>query len=544
MSGQMGDIEDGIDGKTGIEKHVALVNHVLEMRDKSDGEIEIYIASIMQPGLKLSTVEVRAIKKDVMAQRKQEERANREKEKIKQLNDRKEDAIKDENSKAMRKLNRVIESEQRKQEDAEGVINNINDMQDRAPIFFDENRMSWMWSNEATIYNRVDDTDILLSAKDVFGYDIYEGKEKSEVLELVRQSGRARGIEPPEKTVVVFKGGAVNICTGETFTPAPDKLYTSFIPHRIGIDDETPTFDRIFREWAGEKYMTLYEILAYCMLDDYPLHRIFPLTGTGRNGKGEFLRLISAFIGDDNAQSTDLTKLADSRFETAKLYKKKVALIAETDDSVQMKTSTIKMLTGGDKIGCEFKGIDGFSFTNTAKIIIATNSLPDTKDKTDGFYRRFLITSFDNEFEEKGSVIDKISELEYENLTKKCIGILKRLLETGFTHDGTVDEKRELYEQKANPVGTFLTNSCNVDDAGKIPLWYLHELYGEFASDHGHAKMPLADFKKNLSRNFALSMTSAYHSKDEKLLYKIGEIAEGGKWQIVNGIVLKKIMPI
>ena len=118
MSSQMGDIEDGIDGKTGIEKHAALVNHVLEMRDKSDGEIEIYLASIMQPGLKLSTVEVRAIKKDVMVQRKQDERANREKEKIKKRNERKEDAIKDENSKAMRKLNRVIESEQRKQEES------------------------------------------------------------------------------------------------------------------------------------------------------------------------------------------------------------------------------------------------------------------------------------------------------------------------------------------------------------------------------------------------------------------------------------------
>ncbi len=39
---------------------------------------------------------------------------------------------------------------------------------------------------------------------------------------------------------------------------------------------ETPTIDKIFEEWVGEEYVkTLYQIIAYCLLPDYPMNRLF-----------------------------------------------------------------------------------------------------------------------------------------------------------------------------------------------------------------------------------------------------------------------------
>lgn len=544
-------LQDSIDNligavgdKVGIDRHNLIMKHIFDMENVTEGEVEIYVSNMIKETFELNAAEVRAIKKDIADKKKKAEKELRNRERImrREEADKRKKAELKEND--LRKLNQRIEKENRKNALDDDVHAKIDSLQKLAPIFFDEHRLSWLWDDMDTIYKRVDETDILLRAKDVFGYTIYDSKEKNEILELVRQSGRAMGIVPPDKTVIVFKGSAMDVLTGEITTPKPDKLYTSFIPHKIGESDETPTIDKLFKDWAGEKYMTLYEIFAYCMLDDYPHHRIFPLTGTGRNGKSEYMRLLKRFIGEDNVQSTDLDKLANSRFETSRLYKKKVALISETDPGIQIKTSTLKMLTGGDMIGCEFKGVDGFNFVNTAKVILSSNALPDTKDKTDGFYRRFIITPFENEFEENGSVIDVITEEEIENLVKKCINILKNVLENGFTHDGTVEEKRELYEQKANPIGTFITNYCTKNESEFVPLWYLKELFDEFTKKYAYGHISDADFKKSLIRDFGYDVQSKYMNIEQQKVYKLHGTNEGGSWQLVYGVKMKHITPM
>jgi len=65
---------------------------------------------------------------------------------------------------------------------------------------------------------------------------------------------------------------------------------------------------------------------------------------------------------------------------------------------------------------------------NYAKILIATNNLPTTTDKTIGFYRRWLIIDFPNQFSEKKDILADIPNEEYNSLALKCVGILKDLL--------------------------------------------------------------------------------------------------------------------
>ena len=98
---------------------------------------------------------------------------------------------------------------------------------------------------------------------------------------------------------------------------------TNPLPYKLGEIEDTPTIDKIFEEWVGkEKVILLKEIMAYCMLRDYPIHRIFCFLGAGLNGKSCFLNLVRKFIGENNVSSTELDILLNSRFEITKLHKK------------------------------------------------------------------------------------------------------------------------------------------------------------------------------------------------------------------------------
>ena len=106
--------------------------------------------------------------------------------------------------------------------------------------------------------------------------------------------------------------------------------------------------------------------------------------------------------------------------------------MGETNFGLLSSTSLIKQLTGGDKIGFEKKGKDPFSDYNYAKMIIASNSLPTTQDTSDGFFRRWLIIDFPNEFEEGKDIVSDIPDIEYINLGKKVMGILPKFLNKGI----------------------------------------------------------------------------------------------------------------
>jgi len=326
------------------------------------------------------------------------------------------------------------------------------------PLFYDSSKMWWSWDFIKKRWVRVDEVDILNVANACSGTNIINNKERTEILNALKQESRKKKPKAMKKTWLQFNSEIVDIETGERFKASPEYFLTNPIPWNLGKNDETPTFDKIFTEWVGEKYVkTLYEILAYSLIPDYPIHRLFCLNGSGLNGKGCFLRIVKNFVGNYNVTSTELDTLISSRFEITKLHKKLVCLMGETNFNQLNKTSILKKLTGGDLIGFEYKNKLPFDELNYAKIILATNSLPTTSDKTIGFYRRWFILDFKNRFSEKMDILETIPLKEYENLATKSIGVLISLLEKReFHEEGTVEDRIKRYEDRSDYLQNFL----------------------------------------------------------------------------------------
>lgn len=411
------------------------------------------------------------------------------------------------------------------------LLDIAEDMQRSTPMIYNKSKMFWVWNFDH--YEQVDETDILISIMEVVDDERkFLGSAKHAILDAIKIKARQRIVKEKPKTWVQLGNGIVYVCTGEHIVPTPDYMLTNPIPHLLSNSTETPTFDKLFNEWVdADKVQLLYEICAYCLVDDYPIHRLFMLIGSGRNGKGQFRDVLVKLVGTKNTTSTTLEGLAVNRFESARLWKKKLATVGETDFQTLRDTKLLKMVTGGDPIPAEFKNKTPFEFYNTAKVIVNTNSPTPTNDKTDGFYSRFVQIKFPNQYQKGKDIINTISDDEYDNLVTKCMDILRDLLDRGeFTNEGCIDDKRRSYEALSNPMVKFIEEECTRDVNAIVPLWHFEDAFNQYLSSTGQRRRTSREIRDELTIN----------GLQTKKNHRFNEFTDrNGQWTGLVGICLK-----
>ncbi len=339
----------------------------------------------------------------------------------------------------------------------------IEEFWNRQPFYYDKSKIFWLWNLENKKWERSDEEDYLNSIQEVLGSETIDGKTKSELISGFKQIGRKHKPKNIEKSWIQFKDKIYDVRSGEEFEATPEYFITNPIPFNVGKNERTPTIDRLFIEWVGEKdKQSLYEFIAYCISLDKFMQRIFAYCGGGSNGKGTFIKLVEKFLGEENCVVSDIKSLSENRFETARIYRKLLCVMGEVAYDDLKNTNILKKLGGEDKLSFEFKGKDGFTDDNTATCVCLTNSLPTTPDKSMGFYRKWKIEDFPNQFKEMGkALIEGIPEVEFENLAKKSLRILKELYENPkFHNEGTFEEREVRYEERSNPVMRFVEERC------------------------------------------------------------------------------------
>ncbi len=361
------------------------------------------------------------------------------------------------------------------------------------PLYYDKSKLWWSWDKEEFRWQVTDETDILNFVNKLSIANTIKTTEKTEILEALKQKARLNKPKKPKNTWVQFKDKIVDIFTGEEIPASPKYLITNPIPYSLHKKRfvKTPVMDKIFKEWVGKDHVqTLYEIISYCLLPSYPIHRIFCLIGSGMNGKSCFLNLLKKFVGHDNCCSTELDTLIASRFEVTRLHKKLVCLMGETNFNEMSKTSLLKKLSGGDLIGFEYKNKNPFEEQNYAKIIIATNNLPTTTDKTIGFYRRWMIIDFPNQFSEKKDILLDIPEEEYETLAVKSLILLKDLVDKREFHkEGTIEQRKEKYESKSNFLEVFIKDFTTENSETFITKADFYKRFLGWCKENKHREM-------------------------------------------------------
>lgn len=384
----------------------------------------------------------------------------------------------------------------------DSYMENAENFYETQPFFYDKNKFFWFWDIQKDKWIIVDEIDIMNCLDknlDFCGKTIYR-HVKDSYIEAFKRVGRKKAPKDAPKKWIQFKNKAFSLGSKKIYTVTPEYFFTNPIPHDIGESSETPILDKLFSEWVGEEYKeNLYEIIAYCCYRDYPIQIIFCLFGGGRNGKTSFLKVLNRFIGTDNICSTELNLLIDSRFESFKLFRKLICEMGETNFGTLDKSSILKKLVGSDLIGYEAKGKPPFTDYNYAKMLIASNSLPSSNDTSDGFYRRWFIIDFPNEFPEGQDITQDIPDIEFSNLAKKVTEILPKLLKEGkFFKQGSIEERRNKFILASNPLSIFLQKYYKRQEEGFVSYSETYTKYVHFLREQKKRRVKSKEFKAAL----------------------------------------------
>ena len=336
------------------------------------------------------------------------------------------------------------------------------------PYYYDENKLWWRWNHKEYMWEKVDEVDLINDINNRTKEPSVDFKGK--IINALMQVARENKPEENKPCWIQFKNIIIDLENDERFEATPKYFITNPIPHYLGETIDTPTIDKLFSSWVGQDRIdSLYEALSFCLIPKYIIHRVKCYIGSGSNGKSTFFNLMRKFLGDYNVTSVNLQLLLKGRFEGRKLYKKLVAIMGETSFTTISQTEFFKALTGEDLIRVEYKGIDGFDATNYAKIFIATNSLPQTTDKTEGWYRRWDILDFIGKFKKEEDVLNKIPDEEWENLSFKCSIIAKRLWkDRKFLNEESLENRKRIYEEKSNPIMLFINKHYVKDNQARV----------------------------------------------------------------------------
>jgi putative DNA primase/helicase len=195
----------------------------------------------------------------------------------------------------------------------------------------------------------------------------------------------------------------------------------------------------------------------------------FILYGLGRNGKGTFLRVLSAVLGDYAANTEFSTLIADRdrgkgpRNDIASIAGKRFVTAQESREGAQFDESLIKALTGGDLITARFLHKEFFTFRPTWKIWLATNHKPEIHGTDDGIWSRPKLIPFTVSFEgreDRGLKDALLSPLELSGILCWAVEGCREYLDDGLHYPEEVLAATANYKAESDLVGQFIADCC------------------------------------------------------------------------------------
>lgn len=244
------------------------------------------------------------------------------------------------------------------------------------------------------------------------------------------------------------------------------------------------------------------ELLGYLVLSGNPFHKAVLLIGSGRNGKGTFLRLIKALLGGDvNVSAVALHDLVSNRFRAAELYAKLANIAGDLDGKSLESTAMFKMVTGGDLIGAERKFGQPFSFTPTAVPVFSTNSVFGTPDTSDGYMGRWLTIPFLVSFMgREDRSLDGRLVVEVDGLLVRAVNGLRTLMQHGnFMSTASIMEAKEAFERESDPIRAFVADTTKKAADGLVSRADIFHVYKAWALHNGYKMLAAGPLYQSLA---------------------------------------------
>lgn len=246
----------------------------------------------------------------------------------------------------------------------------------------------------------------------------------------------------------------------------------------------------------------MWEVIGYLMYSGNPLHLAFLLLGAGRNGKGTFLRMVKALIGEANTSAVTLSELTGNRFAAATLYGRLANIAGDIDATYLESTARFKAVTGDDLIQAEHKYGQAFRFTPWASQVFSANAIPPSADVSTGYLDRWVVLPFPNYFGDApalGLDAHLSAPGELEAAAVRAVAGLRALMERGkFDLPASLRVAKEEFAKAIDQVREWAGEHLRESEAAWTPRFQLHGNYEMWAETSGHKPLGAANFYRRL----------------------------------------------
>jgi len=273
--------------------------------------------------------------------------------------------------------------------------------------------------------------------------------------------------------IVNLHNGLLDVRTGELDSHDPGYLSRTQLPVDWRSEARCPVFLKFLSEIlpdSNDRRMVLEE-MASCLWRSGVLQKAYMWVGDGANGKSTLAAVLTALLGERNVSHVTLQSLESNRFASAELDGKLANIYSDISDSELYHTGKLKSLIAADPVMAEKKGKNPFDLRSLGKMIYSANKLPQVQDNTDAFFRRWIITEFNQKFEGEHAdpkLIDGLTAPdELSGLLRILVGLVGRIIERGGLSRGpTTEQLRSEWGHRADTVAAFIHDCLIANQAG------------------------------------------------------------------------------
>ena len=200
-------------------------------------------------------------------------------------------------------------------------------------------------------------------------------------------------------------------------------------------DAKCTRFNEFLNSITGEderKKTWVLEMMAQCLIKKNVIQRGYVLHGKGQNGKGALLRILGQMLGGGNIATQFMSEFADNAYLGFDFFGKTANIAGDGGTEIIEKTGAIKSILGNDRIRCEEKYRNAFSYVPFVTLIFTFNELPEVNDHSDGFNRKIQTIHFTKSFygNEDDPEVETIKddETEMSGILNLLLPVCKRLI--------------------------------------------------------------------------------------------------------------------
>ncbi|MBI4199685.1 MAG: hypothetical protein HY535_04340 [Chloroflexi bacterium] len=314
--------------------------------------------------------------------------------------------------------------------------------------------------------------------------------------------------ERPPLRILNVRNGLLDLDTGELRPHEPDFLSAVQLAVRFDPAATCPAIERFVCEvFPPDALRLAYELAGWLATPDTSWQKAVMLVGSGANGKGTYLRLLTAMLGAENVSALSLQDIAGNRFAAAELFGRLANLCGDIPALALESTSTFKAIVGEDPISAERKYGDPFIFKPFTRLMFSTNEPPPAPDGSYAYFRRWLPVPFPRQFSDAEADKRLDARLqrpeELSGLLNLALVAYEEARERGaFTTAASLQAAAKDFHASVDPVAAFLGERAQADPNEQTGKTALYSAYKAWALNNGHKTLSAKRFNRRVPVTF------------------------------------------